>query len=180
MAATVTIRRWTGSSGGPTKTDVTGATSRLSTADDPAPGTSNPIPIPASGTKYSYWAHFRLSVDVTPAGTINNIKWYSDGANAYGTGITMKGQDANAYVQATGTPGDSGNILNTTNHPSLSGAPVDVFTFTSASPKSISGNMSNPNTGDLGDFFVQQMEVGSTAAPGTTPGETFTFKYDET
>ena len=49
MAATVTIRRWTGASGGPTKTDITSSNTRMSTADDPNPGTSNPVPIPGAG-----------------------------------------------------------------------------------------------------------------------------------
>lgn len=180
MAATVTVRRWTGASGGPTKTDVTSATTRASTSDAAAPGTSDPIPIPAAGTKYSYWMSFRLSADTTPTGTINNLKWFSDGSNNHGTGVTHKGQSATSYVQATGTQGDTGTQLTTGNHAGLSAAPADVFSFTSGSPKSLTGSISNPSTGDFGDFFVQQVEVGSTAGPGSITAETFTFRYDET
>jgi hypothetical protein len=178
MAATVTVRRWTGA--GPTKTDVTAGTSRLSTSDSPSPGTSNPIPIPVAGSKYSYWATFRLSVDVTPDGTIDNLRWYSDGANGFGTGVTMIAQSANDYVQATGSEGDSGTELTTGNHAQLTTDPVDAFSFNSGAPKALTGSISNPSTGDLGQLMVQQLVVGSTAAPGTTPSETFTFKYDET
>ena len=101
MAATVTIRRWTGASGSPVKTDITGGTTRASTSDSPTPGTSNPIPIPGSGTKYSYWVSTRLSADTTPTGTINNIRWYADGANNFGTGVTCVGNTATTYDQAT-------------------------------------------------------------------------------
>lgn len=178
MAATVTIRRHTGA--GPTKTNITGTTSRAATADDPAAGTTNPIPIPAAGTKYSYWVVTRLSADATPAGTINNIRWYTDGANGSGTGVTIKGMDASGYVQASGTPGDTGLQLTVGNYATLSGAPADIFTFTSGSPKTLAGSISNPSTGDFGAYMVYQYEVGTTAGPGVTPAETFTFKYDET
>jgi hypothetical protein len=180
MPATVTIRRWTGSSGAPVKTDITSANTRASTSDAPSPGTSDPIPIPGAGTVNSFWVVTRLSCDVTPDGTINNIKWYSDGSNSLGTGVTCVGQDASAYDQATGTQGVNGDTLNTTNYPALSGAPASVFTFTSGSPKAIAGSITNPSTGDFGDFFVYQIQVGTTASAGTTPTETFTWQYDET
>ena len=180
MAATVTIRRWTGDSGSPTKTEITGQTTRVSTSDNPSPGTNNPIPIPSSGTVYSYWLSTRLSVDATPDGSINNILWYTDGDNGYGTGITVIGQSADAYVQATGTEGESGNELTTTNHDELTDDPVDVFTFDSESPKSITGSMDNPNTGDLGQFMVIQWQIASTASAGAKTAETFTWQYDET
>ncbi len=181
MAATVTIRRWTGAGGGPTKTDITSINTRANAEDaHSTAGTTNPIQIPAAGTNYSYWVSTQLSVDVTPSGTINNIKWYTDGANGFGTGVTCKGETASAYVQATGTAGTTGIQLTAGNHASLAGAPSDVFAFTSGSPKSVTGTMSNPSTGDLGHQMVYQIEVGTTANPGATPQETFTWRYDET
>ena len=178
MAATVIINRWTGA--GPTKTDITSTTNRASTSDAAAPGTANPIPIPAAGTKYSYWVATRLSCTVTPAGTINNIKWYTDGANGMGTGVAVKMNTATGYVQATGTPGDTGDQLTVGNYATLAGATGDAFGFTSGSPKSVTGSISNPSTGDFGDFIVYQVEVGSTASPGVTPAETWTWAFDET
>jgi hypothetical protein len=178
MAATVTIRRWTGASGSPTKTNITSGSVRFCTADNINPGTSYPIPIPAAGTKYSYWVVTRLSADTTPAAIINNIKWYTDGAG-YGTGVACKVQTATAYTQATGTEGDSGSILNTTNYPTLAGATVDAFTETSASPLAVAGSISNPSTGDFGDFVVLQLEVDSTASQGILTAETFSWRYDE-
>jgi len=180
MPATVTIRRWTGSTGGPTKTDITAGTTRASTSDAAAPATSNPIPIPPSGTKLSYWVSTRLSADTSPTGTINNIQWYSDGTNSFGTGVTCVGNDSSSYVQATGTAGDTGTALTTGNHAGLSGTPVTVFGHTTGSPKAITGSVANPTTGDFGDLFVFQIEVASTASPGTITTESFTWRYDET
>jgi hypothetical protein len=183
MAATVIINRWTGAFGSPTKTQIDGANT-VAAADDThqavAAGSNNPIRIPAGGTNYSYWVTTRLRCTVTPAGTINNIRWYTDGGNSFGTGITCKAQDAASYVQATGTQGTTGLQLTTGNHSGLSGAPVDAFSFTSGSPKSLAGSISNPSTGDFGDFMVYQIEVAPTAAPGVTSQETFTWVYDET
>lgn len=178
MAATVTIRRWTGSTGTPTKTDITGINTRANAADSHSTaGTSNSILVPAAGTNYSYWVSTRLSVDAITAGTVDNLRWYTDGTNNFGTGITCMGNSASSYVQATGTPGQTGTQLTTGNYASLSTDPVNVFTLTTASPAAISGTTTS--TGDLGDFFVYQIEVGSTAASGATASETFTWKYDD-
>lgn len=179
MAATIKIKRWTGSVGSPTKTDVAGSTTRISTSDSPSPGTNNPIPIPDAGTKRSYWLTLGLNALTSPSSVINNLKFYSDGSNGYGTGVTMVAQRASAYVQATGTLGDTGNELTQANHASLAAAPVDVFTLTAASPLSLDGSISNPNTGDFGDLVVLQMSVAATAKSGIVPVEQFIFRYDE-
>lgn len=183
MAATVVINRWTGSSGGPTKTAIQGANTVANASDahqSTAVGSSNPIRVPSAGTNYSYWVATRLSASVTPSGTINNIRWHTDGANNFGTGVTCKGNDATSYVQASGTAGTTGIQLTVGNYATLSGAPSDVFAHTVGSPKAITGSLSNPSTGDFGDFFVYQIEVASTASPGATGQETFTWLYDET
>jgi hypothetical protein len=181
MAATVDIKRWTGASGSPTKTTITGINTRANAEDAHSTGgTTNPIQIPAAGTNYSFWVASRLSAGTSPSGTINNIKWYTDGSNNFGTGVTCKMNTATGYVQATGTAGTTGDILNTTNYSTLAGATSDCFGFTSGSPKSVTGSISNPSTGDFGDFVVYQIEVGTSASPGATAQETFTWKYDET
>lgn len=179
MAATVTIRRHTGA--GPTKTDITSINTRANAEDAHSTGgTTNPVQIPEAGTNYSYWVAERLSADTTPSGTINNIRWYTDGTNNFGTGVTCKMNTATGYTQASGTPGVTGLLLNTTNYPTLAGATSDAFGFTSGTPKSVTGSISNPSTGDFGDYVVYQNEVGTTAGPGATTQETFTWRYDET
>jgi hypothetical protein len=182
MAATIQIRRWTGTGAG-TGTDITETTTRASTSDVASPGTANPLVIPLSGTNYSFWVSLRLYASTAPTGTIDTLKWYSDGTNSFGTGYTAKVADASTglnsgYRQATGTVGTTGTLLNTTNHTGLDAAPADFFSKTLASPLTLGG--STTGTGDFGDFVVFQIEIASTAASGTLTSELFTFKYDET
>jgi hypothetical protein len=180
MPATVDITRWTGATGAPTKTTITGINTRANAEDNHSTaGTANPVQIPASGTNYSYWVCTRLTCSATPAGTINNLRWYSDGANNFGTGITCLGNEATAYTQATGTLGQTGIQLTTANYASVT-TPVDCFSLTAAAPKALAGSLANPNTGDFGSWFVYQIGVSTTALPGATGQETFTWKYDET
>lgn len=60
----------------------------------------------------------------------------------------------------------------------LSGT-ASFFTYTSGSPLSVPGSLSNPSTGRIGDLVQMQMTVTSTASLGPTPTETATFVYDE-
>ena len=180
MAATVLIRRWTGTTASPVKTDITSINTRDNAFDTHSTAdTTNPVQKPTTGLKFGYWVSTRLDATVTPAGTIDNLRWFTDGSNTFGTGITCKGESATSYKQATGTPGDTGNKLTTTNVP-LSASPTDVFAFTSGAPNAITGSISNPSTGDFGDFMVYQIEVSTDAGPGASTQETFTWRFDET
>lgn len=181
MAATVIINRWTGTSGSPTKTNITSINTVANAQDaheTTAASSSNPIRVPDSGTNYSYWVVTRLNCTVAPAGTIDNIRWYTDGSNGFGTGIGCNVGKASSYVQATGTVGVTGNLLSTSNYATLSYGPQNAFDFNSTSPLPVSGSTSG--TGDFGDYLVYQLTVGTSAAPGTTGQESFTWIYDET
>src|SRR5215210_4040989 len=145
-------------------------------------GTSNSILIPTSGTNYSYWVATRLSVDAITGGTVDNLRWYTDGTNNFGTGVTCKGALAGVYAQAAGTPGTTGTQLTVANYGNgstdLAAAPVDVFSFTLGSPKTLTGSATS--TGDVGQFWVYQIEVQTTASSGPSGQEQFTWKYDDT
>jgi len=182
MAATVLINRLTGTGGSETETDITSGTTRASTSDAPAPGTSDPIPIPSGADNYSFWVTTRLETTVAPTGTIDNIRWYSDAAS-FGTGVTVVGADASTstnagYRIAAGTQGTTGTELTQANHTGLDAAPVDVTGLTSGGPRTLGG--STTTTERFGDHFVYQFQVASTAGAGTTNANTFTFQYDET
>jgi hypothetical protein len=181
MAADVQIRRQTGVT--PTYTNITSANTRLSTSDNPyTTETANPIPIPGAGTNYSFWCVTQLFANTGPTGTIDNIKWYTDGGNGFGTGVTMNVATANVYDQAVGTTGTTGTELTVANYGNgttdLDGAPSDAFAYTSGSPLAVTG--STTGTGNFGDLVVFQSAVGSTASAGTTSTETITWQYDET
>ena len=182
MAADVQIRRWTGSSGSPTKTNITSINTRANAEDTHSTaGTTNPIQIPSAGTNYSYWVSTRLFANSAPSGVIDNIRWHTDGTANFGTGVDANVAQATSYVQATGTGGETGNQLTTIAHTGLSGAPVDAFTNypAAATALAVTGSI-NAATGDFGNFVVYQLTVGTTAGPGATAMETFTWLYDET
>lgn len=177
MPATILIRRLTGS--GPTATDITSINTRANAEDaHSTAGTTNPIRVPTSGTNYSYWVVTRLDCTAISGGTVDNLRWHTDGTNNFGTGVTCVGNTATGYTQATGTAGTTGDQLTTSSYTTLTAAPANVFTFTSGSPKTVSGSTST--TGQFGDRFVYQIEVADTSSSGATAQETFTWLYDDT
>ena len=174
MAATVVIKQWTGAT--PTETTITNL--RYKTADDPS-GTDTTYPLvkPSSGTNYSYVATVIPYATVAPTGTINNLKFYTDGSNTYGTGVTLKGIPLaqGSYGAAAGTQGTSGTLSS-----AVYTSGTDLFTYSSGSPLSLTGDLTS-TTGD-GTFQVlqSQMALATTVTAGTLTAETFTFRYDET
>ncbi len=176
MPATVIINRLTTAT--PTYTAITSINTRANAEDaHSTAGTTNSILIPATGSNYSFWVVTQLEVTLMATGTVDNLKWYTDGSNNFGTGVTCIGNSATGYVQATGTTGTTGTVLNTTNYSTVT-TPVDVFTFTSGSPKAVSG--STTTAAKFGDRMVYQITVGTTASSGATAQETFTWQYDDT
>lgn len=177
MAATVIINRLTGA--GPTATPITSINTRANAEDaHTTAGTTNSILVPAAGTNYSYWVVTRLEVTAITSGTVDNLKWYTDGSNNFGTGVTCVVNTATGYVQATGTAGTTGTQLTTGAYATLAGAPTNAFAYTTGAPLSVTGTTST--TGQFGDRVVYQIEVGTTAASGATATETFTWRYDDT
>ena len=176
MAATVIINRLTGA--GPTKTAITNANTRANASDSPSETTGNSILVPTSGTAYSYWVTTRLEVTAITAGTVDNVKWFTDGSNNFGTGVTCRVGTATAYTQATGTLGDTGTALTTGAYPSFTLGNANAFTYITSAPLSVTGTASA--NGEFGDRVVYQIEVASGASSGATAQETFTWRYDDT
>lgn len=188
--ATLVVKQYTGAT--PTKTTVT--TPRLSTSDVAAPGTNNPIPIPTSSFKYSFWMSLALSISaMNDATLLNNHKFYSDGTIGWTLGTSGElrlgardsgdfGCPEGSYDQATGTQGDTGDDLEdpTNGHDYYKGQTNKsdpVGNYTSGSPATI-------DTADktaAGDFkhVVLQAKVASDATRGAQAAETLTFQYDE-
>jgi len=188
MVATVNVQRMTGS--GPTYTTVT--TARLRTDDANTADTTNPIPIPTSGFKYSYWASICLDLSGTFT-KINNVRHYSDGAIGwnYGTNGQLrrgnrdsgdKGCPVANYQQASGTEGDTGySIEDATNghayYKSQTTPTANVASDTSGSPATIDSG--DHTTAEKTKHVVLQVKVDTDATQGTQSAETLTFKYDE-
>lgn len=161
---------------------------RYKTADDGTIDTANPIPIPAAGTKYSYWKNIYLKCATAPATQVDNVKFYTDGSG-FGTGIDVmlglqfptKNSGSNAgYEVALGTPGDTGTEL-VAGHTGITSS-ASAYGYTSGAPLSLSiseaGSIINA-IGETCNYLLMQMNVINTAASGNLLDETFTFSYDE-
>lgn len=167
MAATVTVKQSVGA--GPTDTII--ANVRFNTDDTINPGTTNPVVRPAAGVNRSFAKTVYLNADSSPTGQINNCKLYSDGAVGW-TGVTLFVGSTGTYAQATGTDGETGD--------DNSVATADIEDFIEATPKNLTGSISNPNTGRITDYVVMQIDISTTAVAGTVTAEILTFQYDET
>jgi hypothetical protein len=173
MSAVLSVKQATGAS--PTYTTITNL--RHNTDDTANPGTSNPLVKQPFGNGYGFWKSICLNVDVAPATLINNIKFYTPGSLAGWTGVTLFGNGASAYTEASGTAGFIGDQLTVGIYAGLYGAPVDLTGFVAASPLSVAGSLVNIN--DKSDFVVLQAIVSTGASAGTLPAVTFAFRYDE-
>lgn len=161
---------------------------KFKTADDTTIDLENPVPVPVSGTKYSFWKHIYLYCDVAPDIQIDNVRLYTDGTG-YGTGITInvglqfptKNSGSNAgYEVATGTVGDTGDEV-VAGHGGITSV-VSLFSKIEASPLVISISEAGSvidNVGESTNYIVLQAAVVNTASPGNPDNETITFKYDE-
>ena len=168
MAATISVQEVNGGGAG-TPSTVTAAV--LCTADETAPGTNHPMVKPAAGTNRSYWKHFYLNADTSPTGTINNIKWYTDGTIGW-TGITLFAATDATYTPATGTESTTGDDYSHT-------ALADASGLTSAAPLSVPGTISNPTTGKISEYVIVQADLSTSAVGGALAAETVTWRYDE-
>lgn len=189
-AATIKVYYdWGGSNGSPgtahNVTDNGSNKTRFKQADNPNIDGSNPIPVPASGSNYSYWKHMYLFVATTADMTqVNNVKFYSDGGvfDAYG-GVDM-------FIATTTPTKNSGddagydladNATALANHGSVSVA-TNGDNYTSGAPLSVSvseaGNLMDANS-ETSDYVMLNLKVGDTASSGTLTAETLTWQYDE-
>lgn len=182
MAASVDIVRITGASGSQVETVITSTNTRANAEDSPTSTTGNSILVPSSaGTNYSYWVTTRLKVNTITSGTVDNVKWFTDGSNNFGTGVTCSVGQSTAYVQANGTPGTSGNLVQTgapASHATYTLGNANAFTYVTGSPLSVTGTTTT--TGQFGNYVIYQIGVDQTAASGATAQETFTWRYDDT
>lgn len=182
MAATVNIKRWTGASGSMSGTIISGINTVANACDyhqTPASSSTDPIKIPASGTRYSYWVSTRLATGaVGPTGTINNLRWYCDGSNTFGTGVGCNVAEADVYYQASGTVGVTGTEMTVGNHPGIVDGPAAFTSKTSGSPLGVTGSTTAANT-DFGNYVIYQLTVDPSASAGATGSEQYSWLYDE-
>ena len=169
MAAVVQIHEMTtNATTGVDKTSGTVRFKSVASTTSTAVDASNPIVIPGAGSVYSYVKKLRLYMETAPGTNITNLRWYTDGANGFGTGVTA-------------TAKNIGTTFGTHYTTQMSGG-ADLFGYTSGSPLDGDGTDTGPFTADntyFGDIIELQLAVASTATNGALSAETVTVAYDE-
>lgn len=163
ISATTSIKSYHGSSAG-TSADVTAI--RFKLADNDTADTDNRIPIPSTGTQYSYLKHLALACSTSPSSLIDTVQVYGDGSLPTGVGIFIRDH---AYSDPTSNEDTE-----------LSGFDDNYTDYTSSAPLSVAGSISNPSTGKITTNYIQmQMSIATTASAGVMSDETLTVSYLE-
>jgi hypothetical protein len=167
MAATMQIHEMSALTTG---TDKTSGTVRFKDADNATVDAANPLVIPSVGSIQSYTKKVRAYMEAPPTTSISNLRWYSDGASGFGTGVSVSAKNIGVTWAANATTKQVGG--------------ADLFSYTSAAP--LDGDTTDtgpfaPADDDsyIGDLIEMQMFVYSTASQGALTPETLTFSYDE-
>lgn len=167
MAATIQIHEMTTSA--TNGVDKTSGTVRFKAANNTTVDTNDPIVIPGAGSDHSYTKKLRAYMEAPPDTNVSNLRWYTDGGNAFGTGVTCTAIN-----------------LGTTfgSHVDTDHSGTDVFTYVSGSPLDGDGTDTGPFTSAddnsyIGDIIELQLHVASTAINGALTAETLTLAWDE-
>lgn len=171
MSATIQIHEMTTDANtGVNKTSGTVRFKAVASTSSTAADANNPLVIPAEGTAYSYVKKLRPYMEAPPNTNITNLRWYTDGNNGFGTGVSVNAKNL-------------GTTFGTHYATAMSGG-SDLFGYTSGSPLDGDGTDTSPfvpaddNT-YIGDIIELQMSVASTASSGALSAETLTLAYDE-
>ena len=164
MVATVQIVEKNGTAG--TNTQKDSSTVMFKNADNATVDNNNPMVVPAAtgSFDYSYEKWTRLKVTAGTYTNIQNPKFYTDGNNGFGTGVTLWAKAVTTYA----TPAEATAVTGYT----------DAFTYTSGSALAL-GTGTYTGTGEFADHCVMMMRVQGTATQGALTGETGTYSYDE-
>lgn len=176
MAAAFDVEIDTGAT--PTMASLTNL--RFNVADDNDQDTGNPVPIPPSGTNYSYWKHIYLRCTTAPDTQCDNFKFYSDGVG-YDAGCTIK---VSTNVVDNDTDYDQADAATemVANHTGVDSS-ASVNDYTSGGTKLdltvVPGDSLIDAIGEETDYLVFQLEVTNSASPGAMTSKTMTIQYDE-
>jgi hypothetical protein len=162
MAASLSVRVYTGASAGTESAVVTGID--FTSADNATNSLANRQANPVDVNTRSYEKWLKLKIDTAPANGVTNFKIWGDGAVMTSTTLYWTGQ----YVTGTTPTTGSSTIANTT----FNG-------FTSGNKGTWDTN-SYSATNATTRYSVFQLAVASDAGPGNWTQETISYSFDET
>lgn len=167
MAATIQIHEMSALDAG---TNKTSGTVRFKDADNATVDASNPLVLPSEGSVYSYTKKLRPYMEAPPSVNVQNLRWYTDGNNGFGTGVTVTVKNLGVTWGANYKTAMSGgaDLFGKTSGSPLDGDATDAGPFVPADDNSY-----------IGDLIELQMALASTGSQGATPTETLTLAYDE-
>ena len=182
MAAPANIQRYTGGKiGAPAATpNIDGTNTRVDNQDlNSTADTAHPVPIPATGTNYSFWTSYWLTINTAPAHLINNGVYYNSitTGGGYGTAIVCTGNAVNSADAALYTPGNNVQLSGGVYTAFAASPATDCSVFTSSSPLSL-GTGSTTGTGTFCYGVALQFAVGTTAAAGASVQQFHFMAYD--
>jgi hypothetical protein len=162
MAASLSLRVYTGASAGTQSAAVTGID--LESADNATNSLGNRQANPVTVGTNSYEKWLKLYVDTAPANGVTNFKIWGDGAVMTSTTLMFTA----AYVTGATPTTATSSVASTTFANFTSGNKVTwdaaSYTATAATTK----------------YAVFQLQVAADAGPGNWTQETVNYSYDET
>ena len=162
MAATVTVRVYTGASAGTESAAVTGLD--LISADNATNSLANRQANPINVGTRSYEKWLKAKVDAAPANGVANFKMWGDGAVDASTTLFATGQ----FVTGATPTAITSTVANAT------------FTTYTAGNKMTWDTNSYAATNATTQYAVFQLAVDSDAGPGNWTQETVNYSFDET
>ncbi len=168
MAATVSLRVYTGTNAATESSAVTGID--FISADNATNSLGNRQANPVTVGTNSFSKHLRLKIDSGIINSIGNVKFWTDGTGQANVGMRAK------LAQGTGgaSPGTGGTTPSAT---ALSGD-VDAYSLTSGA-KGTWDSASYTSNGDVTKELQLQLQPTSSASAGDITQETLNYSYDE-
>lgn len=168
MAATVTLRVYTGTNAATESAAVTGIDfiSADNATNSLANRTANPVTV---GTN-SFEKHLRLKIDSGIINSIGNVKFWTDGTGQANVGLRAK--------LAIGTGGASPGTGDTTPTATAMASDIDAYTCTAASKCTWDSGSYTTNT-HVTKALLLQLQPTASAAAGNWTQETLNYSYDE-
>lgn len=169
MAATVTLRVYTGTNAATESSAVTGID--FISADNATNSLANRQANPVTVNTNSFSKHLRLKIDSGIINSVGNVKFWTDGSGQSNVALRAK------LAQGTGgaSPGTGGTTPSAT---ALTGD-VDAYTLTSGSKGTWDSASYTTNTHVTKELQLQ-LQPNASAAAGNWTQETLNYSYDET
>lgn len=169
MPATLSLRVYTGANAATESSAVTGID--FISADNATNSLANRQANPVTVGTNSFSKHLRLKVDVVPANSVSNFKFWTDGAGQANVGLRAK--------LSVGTGGATPGTGDTTPSATALTGDADAYTYTSGS-KGTWDAASYSALNAVTKALVLQLQPTVSATAGNWTQETLNYSYDET